>query len=168
MVTKHQYEHMHWPAILCEWFVYMGCCGNCWLSDSDQYVCYQNNGSLYEWHCYLPGKNNIFTAVILSTMTHSLLAHENLSCQTVKGGQLFTNIFQIWLQYCCCKRKEREKRATERLKPLPVYWLPLSKRRKRPNDKWEQIFIAACKLVGHTQMQCQYKRGKFNQQSLRP
>lgn len=45
----------------------------------------------YKWCRYLPGKNNIPAAVILVT-TPSLLAHENLSCQTVKSEPAFANV----------------------------------------------------------------------------
>lgn len=79
-----------WQAVLCEWLAVRGCWGNCRLSDSDQYACYQVKCLQYEWRCYLPGKNNILSAVIPSTMTCSFIGSSWKSklsyCR--KGGQL--------------------------------------------------------------------------------
>lgn len=39
-----------------------------------------------------------------------------------------------------------EKRTTEKMKLLPVYQLPLSRRRKRANEKRRQMLLLNCKL----------------------
>lgn len=86
------------------------------------------SGSGYERHRYLPRKNNILTADIPGA-TCSLLAHENLSCQAVKGEPASTNISD-WLTDWL---RSRVGGGAEKMKPPPVYWLLLSKRRKRAN-----------------------------------
>lgn len=127
----------------------------------------------YKWHCYLPWKNNILTAVIPGTMTCSILeAGENLSCQTVKREPAFTNIFQNWLSAMLLQERERKKRTGEKknrtsklplkIIPLPVYRLPLSKRRRRKQSKWKKeakFLLVHCKSVGHKQMQSDMREG---------
>lgn len=131
-VTQHQHEH---DLSIC------GCLGNCQLSESNQYKCYRVMGPLYEWHCYLPGKNNILTAVIPGTMTCSLLAHENLSCQTVKRKPAFTNISQNCLQYLYCKRgRKKKKQLRRKLNHCQYIDCHLAREEREQMKKGRQIF----------------------------
>lgn len=127
------------PASRAVWAIppHKCCRGSCWLSDSDQYACYQDQGMNGTVIC--PGRTISSQQLFRSQLALYWLM-KLLAVKLSKGRQLSLIYLETWLTaILLLQERERdgggETRATEKMKPLPVYWLALSKRGKRANEK---------------------------------